>query len=144
MAVDAANRLRYRQYTLFLRDSVEQLNMAIAPDRLHFFRTRIQRERNRFLLWEVLWLLLAVVCGIPALMLLAATADTPLLPSFMQILADDFSKGVGGAAEAVGVVSLIMFVAATTIAIGPIILYGTALNDLERANRRLKALRRQS
>lgn len=144
MAVDAANRLRYRQYTLFLRDSVEQLNMAIAPDRLHFFRTRIQRERNRFLLWEVLWLLLAVVCGIPALLLLAATVDTLLLPSFMQILADDFSKGVGGAADAVGVVSLIMFVAATTIAIGPIILYGTALNDLERANRRLKALRRQS
>lgn len=144
MAVDAANRLRYRQYTLFLRDSVEQLNMAIAPDRLQFFRTRIQRERNRFLLWEVLWLLLAVVCGIPALMLLAATADTQLLPSFMQLLADDFSKGVGGAADAVGVVSLIMFVAATAIAIGPIILYGTALNDLERANRRLKALRRQS
>ena len=142
MAADAANRLRYRQYTLFLRDSVEQLNMAIAPDRLNFFRTRIQRERNRFLLWEVLWLLLAVVFGIPALTLLAAGSEN-LLPSTMQQWAIEFSRDVRGARPAVGLASVFMFVVATTIAMGPIILYGNALNDLERANRRLKALRRE-
>lgn len=139
MAADAANRLRYRQYTLFLRDSVEQLNMAIAPDRLHFFRTRIQRERNRFLLWEVLWLLLAVIFCIPALLLLSE--GTGLLPSFMQEWAGDLDGAVN--TLPVIVVSVFMFVAATAVAIGPIILYGTALNDLERANRRLKALRRE-
>lgn len=143
MAADAANRLRYRQYTLFLRDSVEQLNMAIAPDRLNFFRTRIQRERNRFLLWEVLWLLLAVVFGIPALTLLVAAGGDNLLPSIMQQWATEFSGDVGPAAPAVGLASVFMFVVATTIAMGPIVLYGNALNDLERANRRLKALRRE-
>lgn len=142
MAADAANRLRYRQYTLFLRDSVEQLNMAIAPDRLNFFRTRIQRERNRFLLWEVLWLLLAVVFGLPALMLMVA--DGTLLPSPVQEWAKAFQSNLNGAEPAVvGVASVFMFVVATTIAMGPIILYGNALNDLERANRRLKALRRE-
>ena len=142
MAADAANRLRYRQYTLFLRDSVEQLNMAIAPDRLNFFRTRIQRERNRFLLWEVLWLLLAVVFGLPALLLMVAGTD--LLPSTMQEWANAFQRDLAGAeSSVVGVASIFMFVVATTIAMGPIILYGNALNDLERANRRLKALRRE-
>ena len=141
MAADAANRLRYRQYTLFLRDSVEQLNMAIAPDRLHFFRTRIQRERNRFLLWEVLWLLLAVVFGIPALLLMVDGAA--VLPSTMQQWAKGFRNDLGDAVPAVGLASVFMFVVATTIAMAPIILYGNALNDLERANRRLKALRRE-
>lgn len=142
MAADAANRLRYRQYTLFLRDSVEQLNMAIAPDRLNFFRTRIQRERNRFLLWEVLWLLLAVVFGLPALLLMVAGGT--LLPSPVQEWANAFQGDLDSSASAVvGVASVLMFVVATTIAMGPIILYGNALNDLERANRRLKALRRE-
>ena len=143
MTSGAANRLRYRQYTQFLHDGVDQLNLAITPDRVHYFRSRIRRERNRFLVWEVVWLLFALAAGVPALPVLAPLFGLGPLGDFVQTLMPDGYNPNNGGAVALAALSSCVFVGAAAIAMGPIIIYGSALNDLERANRRLKALRRQ-
>lgn len=143
MTSGAANRLRYRQYTQFLHDGVDQLNLAITPDRVHYFRSRIRRERNRFLVWEVVWLLFALAAGVPALPVIANLFGLEPLRDFVVTLMPGGYDPNNGGAVALAALSSCVFVGAATIAMGPIIIYGSALNDLERANRRLKALRRQ-
>ena len=144
MTSGAANRLRYRQYTQFLHDGVDQLNLAITPDRLHYFRSRIRRERNRFLIWEVVWLLFAVAAAVPAaLWLWSSISGMEQLPGFAAAVLPDPDNPSALRNITLAALSFCVFMGAAAIAMGPIIIYGRALNDLERANRRLKALRRQ-
>ncbi len=146
MASGSANRARYQQYARFLHTSADRLNLAVTPGRLEYLRRQVNGERNRFLFWEVLWLLVAVVAVIPVVMLSAVEFDIDhTLPAqlaerakqFHELFADDNPP-----AMAFTVASTMLFVGATGMAFAPIILHGPALNELEAANRKLKAIER--
>ena len=139
MIASSVSRQRYREYTQFLRESADRLNMSIAPSRLQALREQVSAERNKFLAWQVVWMLIAVVSGAPLLMLIAAQAGLPL-PGPLDARADDFLDQVsdGGAARFTAVVSGIMFWLATAVAYAPVIAYSGALADLEQAHRALK------
>ena len=146
MASSSANRDRYQQYAKFLRTSVDRLNLEVTPGRLQYLRRQVNGERNRFLFWEVLWLLVAVVAVIPVVMLSAVEFDLDhTLPEQLAARANTFYLQFmfeNLAAMAVTVASAMLFVAATGVAFAPIILHGQALNELEAANRKLKVIER--
>ena len=140
MIASSVSRQRYREYTQFLRESADRLNMSIAPSRLQGLREQVSAERNKFLAWQVVWMLIAVVSGAPLLMLIAAQSGLPL-PGPLDARATTFdellSSGSGGAMFT-AVVSGIMFCLATAVAYAPVIAYSGALADLEHAHRALK------
>ena len=146
MASSSANRDRYQQYARYLRTSADRLNLEVTPGRLQYLRRQVNGERNRFLLWEVLWLLVAVVAVIPIVMLASVEFDLDhTLPEQLAVRANTFyvqfmSENL--AAMAVTIASAMLFVAATGVAFAPIILHGQALNELEAANRKLKVIER--
>ena len=70
-------RSRYREYALFLRLSADRLDMAVAPGRLANLRSKVNTERNIFLVWVIIWSILALVCVAPLVMLLVAHVDLP-------------------------------------------------------------------
>ncbi len=146
MASSSANRDRYQQYARFLRTSVDSLNLEVTPGRLQYLRRQVNGERNRFLFWEVPWLLVAVVAVIPVVMLAAVEFDLdPTLPEQLAARANTFYLQFmfeNLAAMAVTVASAMLFVAATGVAFAPIILHGQALNELEAASRKLKVIER--
>ena len=139
MIASSVSRQRYREYTQFLRESADRLNMSIAPSRLQALREQVSAERNKFLAWQAVWMLIAVVSGAPLLMLIAAQAGLPL-PGPLDTRAETFLDQVsnGGAPLFTAVVSGIMFCLATAVAYAPVIAYSGALADLEQAHRALK------
>lgn len=146
MVADRAERSRYREYAHFLRVNADRLNMTVAPARLERLREQVDSERNRFLLWEVVWLLIAVISLLPTLMLIAAATGLPL-PEAVGARAAAFHHQVavqdsGGAMLGV-VVSVLMFLFAAAVACAPIIIYSRALRELELAHRALHAAEKE-
>ena len=146
MASSSANRDRYQQYARFLRTSADRLNLEVTPGRLQYLRRQVNGERNRFLLWEVLWLLVAVVAVIPVVMLASVGFDLDhTLPEQLAARVNTFYVQFmfeNLAAMAVTIASAMLFVATTGVAFAPIILHGQALNELEAAHRKLKVIER--
>ena len=140
MIASSVSRQRYSEYTQFLRENADRLNMSIAPSRLERLQEQVNGERNKFLTWQVVWMLIAVVSGAPLLMLFAAQFGLSL-PGALETRADTFLAQLSdgsGSALFVAVASAIMFLAATAIAYAPVIAYSGPLADLEHAHRALK------
>ena len=143
MAAHSANRERYREYTHFLRVSAAGLNVQVAPARLERLRSQVSLERNKFLFWEVVWLLIAMVSLAPILMLAAVEFSLPLPASiaaraeiFHAQVASDYNAG----AVVFAVCSALLFVCAVVIAYAPLIANSDSLKDLESAHRALKGI----
>jgi hypothetical protein len=143
MDAGGANRDRYREYTMYLRQCVDRFPPESSADRVAYLRAQINAERNRFLVWEVLWLLVGVAAVVPVLML-AAVEFGVALPDDILARAKTFHLQVvsleSNTAWVVAGASALMFVIATGLAISPIIVHADALNQLESASRRLRAL----
>ena len=77
VASSVSRRSRYREYALFLRLSADRLDMAVAPGRLAHLRSKVNTERNLFLVWVIIWSILALICVAPLVMLLVAHIDLP-------------------------------------------------------------------
>ncbi len=145
MASNSVNGNGYRHYAQFLRISAERLNVQVTPDRLGYLREQINGERNKFMLWEAFWLLVAVTLAIPVLMLAAVEFGVPL-PEPVAFRAEAFHFQVvmldNTSAWLVTTASALLFVVAAGLAVSPIILYADALNDLEQARRSIKSFGR--
>ena len=143
MAAGNAHRERYREYTNFLRASAAGLNVQVAPARLERLRSRVNLERNKFLSWMVVWILIATVSLLPVLMLAAVEFGLPL-PDSLAARAGTFhnhvaiQENVGAVAFAIS--SALLFVVAVSVAYIPIIANSDSLNDLESAHRALKGI----
>ena len=145
MAATSVNRAQYREYTQYLRVRADQLDMAVAPARLEQLRSKVNSERNAFLAWVAVWLLIAVACLLPLLMVLAFHFTWPT-PAFVAAQAEGLYSQLdalnSGAANLVVVVLGAMFVAALAMGYVPVIAHGGALNDLEYAHRALREVER--
>lgn len=143
MAASSVSRERYRAYAHYLRVSANYVGTSVAPDRLERLRAQVNLERNKFLFWQVLWLLIAVTCLVPMLMLAAVEFGIPLPASVgaraealhFQLVALENPLVV-----AVTVLSAVTFPSAVAIAYAPIIANADAIGDLENANRALKSV----
>jgi hypothetical protein len=145
MASSSANRDGYRQYAHFLRNSVDKVNVEVTPGRLDYLRTQVNGERNKFLIWEILWLLVAIIAAVPIVMLVAVEFDLPLPVEIAERAATFHFQVVmldNTAAWLATVASAVLFVGTTGAAYAPIILHADALVDLEHAKRRLDSVRR--
>ncbi len=146
MAAGNAHRERYREYTNFLRASAAGLNIQVAPARLERLRSRVNLERNKFLFWLVVWILIAVVSLAPVLMLASVEFGLPL-PDSLAARAETFhnqvaiQENVGAVAFAIS--SALLFVVAVSVAYIPIIANSDSLNDLENAHRALKDIEKE-
>lgn len=139
-------RSRYRDYAQFLRMSADRLDMAVAPGRLENLRTKVNAERNTFLVWVILWSILALVCVAPLAMLLIAHMDLPA-PDFVAVQSDVLYSQlrIGDEptnADFVASGSALAFLATIVIGYAPIIVYGGPLNDIEHAHQVLKSIER--
>ena len=143
MAASSASRERYREYAHFLRLSAGNLNVSVAPARLQRLESQVRAERNKFLLWTVVWVLIAVVSLVPMLMLAAVEFGLPL-PSSVATRAEALHFQMvtleNALVFAAVVVSGITFPVAIAVAYAPIALHSRAVNDLEYAHRALKAI----
>lgn len=141
MAASSASHSSYREYAQFLRLSADRLNMAVAPARLEWLRARVNAERNTFLAWEVVWLLIGVASAIPALLLFAVYFGAPM-PAPIAARAEAFylQLTTNGTGELVAMGSLVMFLTSVAAAGVPIFAHSAAINDLEHAHRTLKAI----
>ena len=146
MAASSINRERYREYAHFLRLSADNLNLLVAPDRLQRLKAQVGGERNKFLLWEVVWVLIALVALIPMLMLAAVEFGLPL-PSSVATRAETLHFQIvtleNAWLVAAVIVSAIMFPIALVVAFAPIVANAGAIGDLEYAHRALKAAEKQ-
>lgn len=146
MAAGNARRERYREYTSFLRVSAAELNMEVAPARLARLRSQVNLERNKFMFWMVVWLLIAVVSLVPILMLMA-TELSLTLPTFLADRLEAFHFQVAtlenSGAVTLAVFSGLIFVGAIVTAYIPIIANSSSLNDLEYAHRALKDIEKE-
>lgn len=141
MAASTAKHSSYREYAQFLRLSADRLNMAVAPARLEWLRGRVNAERNTFLAWEIIWLLIGVASAIPALLLFSAYLDTPMPAPIAARAAAFYLHLTGnGTGELVAMGSLAMFLTSVAAAGAPIVAHNAAINDLEHAHRTLKAI----
>lgn len=141
MAAHSANRERYREYTHYLRVSAAGLNVQVAPARLERLRSQVNLERNKFLFWEVVWLLIAVVSLVPILMLAAVEFNLPLPASIAvraEIFRDQVAVAYNAGAIAFALSSGMLFVFAVVVAFAPLIANSDSLDDLESAHRALK------
>lgn len=139
-------RSRYRDYALFLRVSADRLDMAVAPGRLENLRTKVNAERNTFLVWVIVWSTLALVCVAPLAMLLVSHIDLPA-PDFVAAQSDALYSQlrIGDEptnADFVASGSALAFLATIVIGYAPIIVYGGPLNDIEHAHQVLKSIER--
>lgn len=145
MAASSVSRERYREYAHFLRVSSANLNLAVAPDRLHRLRSQVNGERNKFLYWEVLWILIAVVSLVPILMLAAVEFGVPL-PASVAFRAEtlhlQFAALENAGVVAAVIASAILFPISVAVAFMPIIAHADAIGDLESAHRSLKSVHR--
>lgn len=147
MVASTVNRSsRYREYALFLRVSADRLDMAVAPARLENLRSKVNAERNAFLLWVVIWSVLALICVAPLVMLLVAHVDLPA-PTFVAAQSDALYSQlrIGGEptnADFVASGSALGFLVAIVIGYVPIVAYGGPLNDIEHAHQVLKSIER--
>ena len=145
MAASSVKRERYREYTQFLRLSADRLNMSVAPARLERLQRQVNSERNTFLAWEVVWLLIGVACLMPALMLFAVEFSLPLpapIAARAEVLYFRLVSLQNGTAEFVAIGSTAIFLVSVGAAFAPIIAHGNAINDLEYTHRVLKAAAR--
>lgn len=137
-------RSRYGEYAQFLRLSADRLDMAVAPGRLENLRSKVNTERNTFMVWVITWSILALICIAPLVMLLIAKLDLPA-PVYIADQSDVLLRHlwIGEAptnAEFVAHGSLLTFLVAIVIGYAPIIVYGGPLSDIERAHQTLKAI----
>ncbi|MYC33912.1 MAG: hypothetical protein F4X64_12160 [Chloroflexi bacterium] len=146
MAASSINRERYREYAHFLRLSADNLNMSVAPGRLKRLKSQVGGERNKFLLWEVAWVLIALVTLVPMMMLAAVEFGLPLPPS-VATRAESLHFQVSNLENALMfsavIVSAITFPVAIVVAFAPIVTNAGAIGDLEYAHRALKATEKQ-
>ena len=143
MAASSVSRERYREYAHFLRLSADNLNMTVAPQRLRRLKAQVSGERNKFLIWSVLWVVIALVTLVPMLLLAAVEFGLPLPPSVAaraEALHFQVVTLENAAVVAAVIVSAIMFPVSLAIGYGPIVAHANAVNDLECAHRALKAL----
>ncbi len=146
MAANSVSRERYREYALYLRLSADNLNMSVAPARLQRLRSQVNLERNKFLFWEVVWVLIALVSVVPMLMLAAVEFGLPLPGSIAgraEALHFQVVTQEKAALFAAVITSAIMFPLSLVIAFAPIVANSGAIADLEYANRALKSLERE-
>ena len=139
-------RSRYGEYAQFLRLSADRLDMAVAPGRLENLRSKVNTERNTFMVWVIIWSVLALICIAPLVMLVVARLDLPA-PAYIAAQSDVLLRRlwIGEAptnAEFVAHGSLLTFLVVIVIGYAPIIVYGGPLNDIEHAHRTLKAIER--
>ncbi len=139
-------RSRYREYALFLRLSADRLDMAVAPGRLENLRSKVNAERNTFLIWVVIWSVLALICVAPLALLLVAHMDLPA-PALVAAQSDALYSQlrIGDEptnADFVASGSALAFLATIVIGYAPIIAYGGPLNDIEHAHQVLKSIER--
>jgi hypothetical protein len=139
-------RSRYREYAQFLRASADRLDMAIAPARLEYLRSKVNAERNTFLAWVITWSILAVICAAPLVMLLVAHMDMPA-PAYIAAQSDALYSQlrIGDEptkADFVASGSALAFLIAIAIGYAPIIVYGGPLNDIEQAHHTLRVIER--
>ena len=80
MAANSVSRERYQEYARYLRVSAGNLNLSVSPTRLRRLRSQVNVERNKFLVWEVIWALIALASLVP-MMLLAAVEFGLALPA---------------------------------------------------------------
>ena len=142
MAANSVSRERYREYAHFLRVSADNINLSVAPDRLQHLRSRVNVERNKFLLWEVVWALIALVTLMPMLMLAAVEFGLPLPPSVAdraETLHVQFVTLENVLAVAAVIGSALLFPVSVVIAFAPIVANADAIGDLEYAHRTLKS-----
>ena len=145
MAASTVNRARYREYALYLRVAADQLDMAVAPARLAQLRSKVNGERNLFLGWVLVWLLIAVASLLPVLMVLSYHFGWPvpaMVEGQTEALYAQLDTLSSGTANTVIVLLGAMFIAAVAIAYAPIIAHNSALDDLEYAHRVLKDIER--
>jgi hypothetical protein len=145
MAATSVNRARYREYTQYLRVRADQLDMAVAPARLEQLRAKVNSERNAFVAWVAVWLLIALACLLPFLMVLAFHFSWPipqLVAGQADMLYSQLDALNSAAANMVVIVLGAMFVGAVVIGYTPVIAHSAALNDLEYAHRALREVER--
>ncbi len=145
MAASSASRERYQEYAHFLRVSAANLNLAVAPGRLQRLHSQVNAERNKFLYWEVLWVLIAVVSLVPMLMLAAVEFGVPLPQSVAfraETLHVQFVALENAGVVAIVILSAILFPISLAVAFMPIIAHAGAIGDLEYAHRSLKSANR--
>ncbi len=139
-------RSRYREYAQFLRMSADRLDMAVAPGRLENLRTKVNAERNTFLVWVIIWSILALICVAPLVMLLVAHVSLPapdVVAAQSDVLYSQLRIGDEPTnADFVASGSALAFLTAIVIGYAPIIAYGGPLNDIEHAHRVLKSIER--
>lgn len=143
MAASVASRERYREYAHYLRVSADHLNLSVAPDRIQRLRSQVNVERNKFLYWEIVWVLIAVVTLTPMLMLAAVEFGLPLPESIAdraQTLHLQFVTLENALVVAAVVASAVMFPLSIAVAFAPIIANADAIGDLEYAHRALKSV----
>lgn len=145
-ASSSVNRERYREYAHYLRVSAGNLNLSVAPGRLQRLRSQVSVERNKFLIWEIVWSLIALVTLVPMLMLAAVEFGLPL-PSSVAVRAEalhfQFVTLESALAVMAVIASAIMFPIAVAVAFAPIVANADAIGDLEYAHRALKAVEKQ-
>ena len=146
MASGAENRDRYRQYARFLRNSADRLNDEITPGGLDQLVSQVNVERYKFMIWEITWLLVAIIAAAPIIMIAAVQFEVAL-PEPIATRAYIFHLQVVAignmAAWSATLISMGVFVVAAVVAFSPIILHGGAVNDLEHANKVLKTRRKE-
>ena len=142
MAASSVSRERYREYAHFLRVSADNLNLSVSPGRLARLRSQVSAERNKFLYWEVVWVLIALVTLVPMLMLAAVEFGLPLPQSVAaraETLHVQFVTLENAGVIAVVVASAILFPVSVAVAFMPIIANSDAIGDIEYAHRALKS-----
>lgn len=143
MAANSVSRERYREYAHYLRVSADYVTTSVAPDRLDRIRAQVNLERNKFLFWQVVWLLIAVTCLVPMLMLAAVEFGIPLPQSIgarAEALHFQLVSLENALVLAITILSAITFPVAVAVAYAPIIANADAISDLENANRALKSV----
>ena len=146
MAASSVNRARYREYAKYLRVAADQLDMAVAPARLEYLRSRVNSERHMFLAWVTVWMLIATACLLPLLMVLGFHFGWPVpepVAAQAEALYSQLDAMKSSTANLVVIVLGAMFVAAVAIAYAPIIAHHGALNDLEYAHQILRDIERR-
>ena len=145
MASRSVSRDRYRQYARFLRNRADRLNAQITPGGLDQLFSQVNAERNKFMIWEITWLLVAIIAAAPVIMIAAVQFEVAL-PEPIATRAYIFQLQVVTVENMVAwsatLISIGVFVAAAVVAFSPIILHGDAVKDLEYANRVLKIRRK--
>ena len=146
MAANSVSRERYQEYARYLRVSAGNLNLSVSPTRLRRLRSQVNVERNKFLVWEVIWALIALASLVP-MMLLAAVEFGLALPASVagraEALHFQFVTLENALVVAAVIMSAILFPIAVTTAFAPIFANADAIGDLENAHRALKAVEKQ-